>query len=200
MRLILVRHGETECNKRDIWHGWDECALTERGQSQARAVAARLADEPIDVVYSSPSRRAFETATAIAEQHGLIPLIEEGLRERNAGDLEGMAIPDVLAAHPTIWEDRDADLWGWSPPGGETFAKVLARVRESVERLRARHEGQTVVIATHMGPVRVLLCELAGIPIEETYKMSFPSTGMSIFDLEDESPRVVVLNDAAHVS
>lgn len=200
MRLILVRHGETECNKQDIWHGWDDCALTERGQSQARAVAARLVDEPIDVVYSSPSRRAFETATAIAEQHGLTPIVEEGLRERNAGDLEGMAIPDVLAAHPTIWEDRNADLWGWSPPGGETFAQVLARVHESVERLRERHEGQTVAIATHMGPVRVLICELAGIPIAETYTMPFPSTCVSIFDLQDELPRVVTLNDAAHVS
>lgn len=200
MRLILVRHGETECNRQDIWHGWDDCTLTERGRAQAEAVAARLEDEPVDVVYSSPSRRALETASAIARQHGLAPIIDDGLRERNAGEFEGMAIPDVLAAYPTVWEDRDADLWGWSPPGGETFAEVLARVRESVLRLRARHHGETVVVATHMGPVRMLICELAGVPIEETYQMPFPSTCVSIFDLQDESPRVITLNDAAHVS
>lgn len=200
MRLILVRHGETACNRQEIWHGWDECELTERGLSQAEAVADRLAGEHIDAVYSSPSRRAFQTAAAIARPHGLTPIVEEGLRERNAGDFEGMALPEVEAISPTVWADRDADLWGWSPPGGETFAQVLSRVRETVERIRARHEGQTVVVATHMGPVRVLICELAGISIEDTYRMAFPSTCVSVFELENTGPRIVVLSDATHIS
>ncbi len=200
MRLILVRHGETPCNEQDIWHGWDDCELTPRGLAQAKAVAERLADEHVDAVYCSPSRRALQTAVAIAQPHGLIPMVEEGLRERNAGDFEGLAIPEVEAVCPTVWQDRDADLWGWSPPGGETFAQVLRRVQETVERLRERHEGQTVVIATHMGPVRVLICDLAGISIDESYRMPFPSTCVSVFDLGNESPRVIMLNDAAHVS
>src|SRR5579872_5203496 len=119
MRLILVRHGETACNLEDIWHGWDECDLTERGREQAAAVGARLALEPIAAVYSSDVPRALQTARAIASPHGLEPIPEPGLRERNAGDFEGLRMSEVEARYPTVWEDRAADFWGWGPPGGE---------------------------------------------------------------------------------
>lgn len=199
MRLILVRHGQTVCNTDDIWHGWDDCELTEAGLAQAEAVAARLAAEKIDAVYSSDSRRALQTARAIAAVHGLEPIAEPGLRERNAGEYEGIPVPEVVAGRPTIWEERAADYWGWSPPGGETFRQVLDRTRAVVERIKARHEGQTVVIVAHMGPVRVLISELAGMPLDKTYEGPFPSTGVSIFCFEGDQPRVEVLNEATHV-
>ena len=86
MRLILVRHGQTNCNVENVWHGWDDCELTAEGQLQAEAVATRLTGEPIEAVYSSDSRRALQTAAAIAAPHGLHPVPDAGLRERHAGD------------------------------------------------------------------------------------------------------------------
>src|SRR5438270_11029723 len=116
MRLILVRHGETACNLDNTWHGWDDCELTETGLAQARAVGERLANESIDAVYCSDSRRAIQTAQAVAAPHGLEPIPLEGLRERHAGEFEGVLVEEIVAQNPTVWEERAADYWSWSPP------------------------------------------------------------------------------------
>jgi len=200
MRLILVRHGQTTCNVREIWHGWDECELTDVGRQQAEATAARLAGEQIDAIYSSDSTRALQTARIIGSRHGLEPMPERGLRERMAGDFEGLDVANVVALHPNVWEERAADYWGWRPPGGETFREVLARATAVIERLQEAHPRGTVVAVTHMGVTRALITELAGISLAETYNLPFPSTGVSIFTLEDDkAPVVEALNDAAHV-
>jgi alpha-ribazole phosphatase len=199
MRLIVVRHGQTVCNTDSIWHGWDDCELTEVGLSQAEAVASRLAGEPIAAVYSSDIRRALQTAQAIARPHKLQPIPDPGLRERNAGDFEGILVDEVLARHPTVWEERSADYWGWRPPSGEAFREVLERALAVVRRLQERHGSETVVAVTHMGPARVLTSHFAGIPMDRIYEMTFPSTGVSIFSLEGDRAEVELLNDAAHV-
>jgi broad specificity phosphatase PhoE len=199
MRLILVRHGQTACNVDAIWHGWDECELTQDGLAQARAVGARLAKESIAAVYSSPSRRAMQTAEQVAAPHGLKPVPDLGLRERNAGEFEGIAVNEVVARHPTVWEERNADYWNWRPPGGESFQELLDRVLGVVRRLETERAGQTVAIATHMGPVRVLTSYLTGVPLGDTYAMTFPSTGISIFSLDADRVTVEALNDTTHV-
>jgi broad specificity phosphatase PhoE len=200
MRLILVRHGETACNLANIWHGWDDCGLTENGLAQAHAVAARLAIESVDVVYSSDTRRALQTAKAIAGLQGLEPIVDARLRERNAGDYEGRAMAEIVAERPTIWEERNANLWAWGPPGGETFQAVLDRALAAVRDIQNDHFGQTVVLVSHMGTTRALISHLAGIPIEKTFDLQFPSTGVSIFSVDGGAPRVEVLNDARHVT
>lgn len=199
MRLILVRHGQTECNTRDIWHGWDACELTGEGLQQARAVANRLAREKLDVIYSSDSRRALQTAQAVAAPHKLIPVTDPRLRERNAGEYEGLATKEVLTRYPRIWEERAADFWGWSPPSGETYHDVLRRSLNVVERLTAQYPNGTLAIVTHMGPLRVLISHLARIPLEETYQKEIPSTCVTIFSLDGEKVRVESLYDATHV-
>jgi alpha-ribazole phosphatase len=198
MRLILVRHGETACNLEEIWHGWDDCALTEKGQVQARGVGERLASERVAAVYSSDMRRALQTAQAIAAPHGLEPIPDPALRERKAGDFEGLRVSEVVARYPTVWEDRAADFWGWGPPGGETFQQVLDRATGAIERLRREYGEQTVVAVSHMGVVRALISHLAGIPLERTYDLAFPSTGVSIFVARDGSFQPEVLNDVSH--
>jgi broad specificity phosphatase PhoE len=199
MRLILVRHGQTPCNTDNIWHGWDDCELTEVGLAQATAVGARLAAEPIAAIYTSPSRRASQTAEAIGRHHNLDPIPEPDLRERNAGQFEGLRVDYVTASHPTIWQERAADYWSWRPPGGESFRELLNRVSGVVERLERRHPDETVVFVTHMSPVRVLISHLLDVPIEETYQMDFPSTGVSILSLDDTGAQVETLNDAIHI-
>jgi broad specificity phosphatase PhoE len=197
-RIIVVRHGQTRCNIENIWHGWDECDLTEEGSRQAVAVGQRLAVEPISAVYSSPSRRALRTAREVAASHGLHPILEEGLRERNAGAYEGVLVSEVEAQRPTIWEERNADMWHWRPPQGESFQEVLERTLSVVERVRRAHEGETVALATHMGPARVLLSRFTGIPLEQTYQMEFPSTSISIYRFEGDRVQVEAVNDAEH--
>lgn len=200
MRLIVVRHGQTRCNVEEIWHGWDECKLTDAGLQQARSAGERLASEPIAAVYSSPSRRALQTAEAVASHHGLKPIVDPRLRERHAGDFEGVLVEEIVRRHPSIWEERNADYWSWSPPGGESFRQVLGRTVEAVEHMREEHENETVALVTHMGPARVLLSELGHIPMEQTYEMQFPSTGITVFHLNGKESRVETMNDAGHIA
>lgn len=199
-RIIVVRHGQTTCNVNDIWHGWDHCELTETGREQARAVGKRLQSEPIGAIYSSDSRRAQETAAAIAAPHQLLPIVDPGLRERRAGEFEGVPTSEVVGRHPTVWQDRDADYWGWHPPGGETFRQVLDRALQVVDRARREHPGETVVLATHMGVARVLISRLGTIPLADTYRNPFPSTGVTIFAFDDNGGvRAEVINEAGHI-
>lgn len=200
MRLIVIRHGQTACNVENVWHGWDECELTDEGLAQARSAGERLASEPITAVYSSPSRRALQTAEAVATPHGLTPITDPGLRERHAGEFEGVVVEEIERRHPTIWDDRNADYWNWRPPGGETFRQVLERTLAVVDRIRARHEGETVTLVTHMGPARFLLSELGHIPMEQTYEIEFPSTGITVFQLDGNQSSVEMMNDAGHVA
>jgi broad specificity phosphatase PhoE len=200
MRLILVRHGQTTCNVREIWHGWDECELTDTGRQQAEAAANRLASEKIDAIVSSDSPRALQTAGIIAARHGLVPEPEPGLRERMAGEFEGLGLADVIARHPTVWKERAADYWGWRPPGGESFQEVLERAGGVIDRLRREYPRGIVVVVTHMGVTRALITRLAGISLADTYGLEFPSTGVSIFSLDEgKKPVVEALNDVAHI-
>lgn len=198
MRLILVRHGQTICNIVETWHGWDDCELTEVGQRQAESVAKRLHAEPVVAVYSSDSRRALQTAEAIGRDRGLVPITNPDFRERSPGDLEGKSTEWISAEYPAIWEQREADYWGWRPPGGEHFRQVLERTLRGLDEIRAAHPEDTVVLVGHMGTVRVLISHLLDIPIEQTYEMEFPSTGVSILRFEPDRINVEVLNDGAH--
>lgn len=199
MRLVLVRHGQTSCNVQNIWHGWDQCELTAEGRSQASSVAARLAAEPIAAVYSSDSRRALQTAAAIAASHGLEPIPEVDLRERHAGAFEGLVLDEIVQRYPTVWQERDADLWGWAPPDGEPLQAVLARSLAVVNRVAARHPHDTVVVVSHMSTVRALLSHLGHVPLADTYALPFPSTGVTVISIEHDESRLEVLNDASHV-
>jgi broad specificity phosphatase PhoE len=105
----------------------------------------------------------------------------------------------VLAIRPQVWDERSSDFWGWSPPGGETLHEVLDRVLEGIARIRKQYPFGTVVVATHMNPVRTLISHYTRMPLEATYEMPFPSTGVTIFDFDGDAVRAEVLNSDDHV-
>lgn len=200
MRLIVVRHGQTACNVSDTWHGWHDCPLTDTGRAQAEATADRLAGEHIDVIYSSDTQRARETAQAIARRHDLEVHTDPDLRERHIGEFEGLTTAQVQERYPELYESRPRDYWGWRPPGGETFTEMLERVGRAIDRIYRKHPDETVVVVTHMGGVRLLLHHLGGITLEETYAMEFPSTAITIARIDDEGAILEAINDAEHIA
>ena len=101
MKIYLVRHGETEWNRTNRFQGISDISLNARGKAQAEALAQALKDEPIDVVYSSPLTRARETAQAIRQFHPSSRYFEEeGLKEMDLGDFEGMAASGWAKQYP----------------------------------------------------------------------------------------------------
>ena len=167
-RIILARHGETDWNLERRWQGHSDRPLNEAGRAQAEALAEQLAGEPIAAVYSSDLVRAHETARIVAARLGLDVVAVPGLRERRFGSWEGLRDVEV--------EHRFPGAHG--PPDGETREEMLQRVLASLEAIAAAHDGQTVLVVCHGGPIRAAL-------LHHAHPLSEERTGnCSVFDLE----------------
>jgi broad specificity phosphatase PhoE len=165
--LLLVRHGHVADNTRgDAARlcGWADPPLTPLGRAQATRVAAHLAAARCsDALYTSPSARAHETATAIGHRLGLRPRLRLALREIHCGRLEGRLLADVRRDHPELWARnlaQEDDDFRW--PGGESYRAFRARVLAGLGRIAAAHPGQRVVVVTHTGVITQALGALGG--------------------------------------
>lgn len=156
-RLLIARHGETEDNAAHRWQGWNDSALTERGELQAVALGRRLATEHLAALYSSDLGRTLRTAAlASGEGQKLVPIADPGLRERNAGAFSGLMLDELQAHFPREMEQRRGTEADWAPPQGESLRQVLGRVMHVLDRIGSLYAGQTVAIVTHGGVIRVL--------------------------------------------
>ena len=153
-RLLLARHGETDWNRNHRWQGFTGPPLNELGREQAEALAASL--DPVDVIYSSDSERARETALPAARRFNLDVIEDIRLRESNFGEWEGLTRPEINARYPDAFTQWDACDVVEPPPGGETDVAMAARVIEAVTEIGSRHPGKTVLVVTSGGPIRVV--------------------------------------------
>jgi len=156
-RLLLLRHGQTELSAHRRYSGRGNPELTELGRGQAAAAANYLAQRGgIGAVISSPLQRAYDTAAAAAKALGLDITIDDDLIETDFGAWEGLTFAEAA--------ERDSDLhrrWlrdtGTAPPGGESFDHVLERVYQARDRIVAGHQGATVLVVSHVTPIKMLL-------------------------------------------
>src|SRR5690349_8892340 len=151
---ILLRHGDTRLSPEHRFSGLRDLPLSAVGTRQAKAAAGRLATgAPIDAVVSSPLRRAVATAAIAAGELGLAAVIDDDLRETDFGDWEGFTLAEIQQRWPTAaaaWR-RDPER---APPGGESFADTAHRVDRACDRLLRDHGGQTVLVVSHITPIR----------------------------------------------
>lgn len=155
-RLIAVRHGETAWNADSRLQGQLDIALNETGLWQARRVAQALEEEPITAIYASDLARAWQTAQAISQAHGIEVTADTGLRERAFGLFEGRTFAEIDAELPEqarLWRTRDPEFM---PEGGESLLTFRERVTGTAARLAARHPGELVVMVAHGGVMDVL--------------------------------------------
>jgi broad specificity phosphatase PhoE len=151
--IVLVRHGETDWNREHRFQGRADQPLNEAGRQQARELAELLRDEPVTAMYTSPLRRASETADIVAARLGLEAKRLEALREIDVGAWEGLSVEEVKHRFP---ERADVD-WrsGWE--NGETYEELSTRVVPALRGLAARHPGGHILGVTHAGPIRAAL-------------------------------------------
>ena len=156
--IVMVRHGETDWNRERRFQGRADQPLNEAGRGQARELAELLRDEPVSAVYTSPLRRARETAEILAEDFGLRPQPLDALLEIDVGAWEGLTIDEVRAAYP----GRADEDWrsGWDE--GETYDELSRRVLPALVELGTKHEGGHVLAVTHAGPLRAVIAASHG--------------------------------------
>ncbi|MDG4765050.1 bifunctional RNase H/acid phosphatase [Solwaraspora sp. WMMD406] len=202
-RLILVRHGETGMNKQSRYSGRGDVPLSEQGVAQAVAAAARIAviRAKVDAIVCSPLVRCVDTARAIAAEVGH-PTVrtEADLIECDFGDWEGRTFAEVRERWP-------AELTSWlastelAPPGGESFAQVAGRVRRVVRELLGAYRGKTVVVVSHVSPLKIILRDALGAGDALLHRLYLDPTGISVIDTwPDGGVAVRTVNDTAHLA
>ncbi|WP_326556564.1 bifunctional RNase H/acid phosphatase [Micromonospora sp. NBC_01796] len=202
-RLLLVRHGETERTAERRYSGRGDVPLSERGLAQARATAARVAGlaPSAAVVVSSPLSRCTATAAIIAEQLGGKPVgIEPDLIECDFGRWEGHTFAEVQERWP-----GEMDAWlaspAVAPPGGESFRAVTGRVRRAQSALLAAYPGETVVVVSHVSPLKILLRDALAAGDAFLHRLYLEPAGLSIVDFwPDGGVAVRTVNDTAHLT
>ena len=180
VRLLLVRHGEPEPSAHGRCYGKLDVALSDRGREQMKQTARELAAAPVAAIYSSPRRRARQSAHIIADVHGLPLIVEDRLSELDFGDFEGLTYDQVAARDPEFyraWMDRPTEV---TFPGGESFDIMRTRVIAALERIRELHRNQTVAVVTHGGVNRIILAEDLGIPAHRIFRLDQSYGGLSV--------------------
>ncbi len=198
LRLFLLRHGETQWNRERRYQGCVDVRLCPEGVAQAEAVSLALAERPLAAIYSSPLRRALETAEAIAAPHRLPVRIDAAFREICHGLWEGLTAGEVRARFPDL-----SAQWRVTPetvtmPEGESVKEVRARVLDGLERLRANHDGETVCLVAHGTPVRLLILEALGVTPERLWVLHCPPAGLSELEFNSGSATLRRLNVVNH--
>ncbi|MET9557077.1 bifunctional RNase H/acid phosphatase [Streptomyces sp. NPDC006645] len=201
--FVLLRHGETALTpeKRFSGSGGSDPELSAVGRRQADAVATALAARgTIQAVVSSPLRRCRETAGAVATRLGLEVSVEDGLRETDFGAWEGMTFAEVRERYAD-----DLSAWLASPDvaptgGGESFTSVATRVAAARDALLARHPARTVLVVTHVTPVKTLVRLALGAPPESLFRMELSAASLSaVAYYADGNASVRLLNDTSHL-
>ncbi|MFI9752307.1 bifunctional RNase H/acid phosphatase [Streptomyces collinus] len=201
--FVLLRHGETPLTpqKRFSGSGGTDPSLSGTGREQAERAAAMLARRgTIQAVVSSPLARTRETAGIVAARLGLDVGIDDGLRETDFGAWEGLTFAEVRERHPD-----DLNAWLASPDaeptgGGESFAATATRLAATRDRLVAAHAGRTVLLVTHVTPIKTLVRLALGAPPESLFRMELSAASLSVVAYyADGNASVRLLNDTSHL-
>lgn len=199
MRLILVRHGETEHNRGRLTLGRADVPLNERGRAQARAVAGSFTHAPA-AIYASPLARAFETARVIGAATGVDVAIEQDLVEMDVGAMEHLTGAELRERYPEFlrsWLSSDAA--DARMPGGETLREVQDRTWPALERMRAAHPDGEVVAVTHNFVILTAVCRALNLPLAEFRRIRHGLASRTVIDMRDSGATLIQLNDHAHL-
>ena len=199
MRLLLVRHAETAWNRERRYQGRTDTSLSEAGLVQAERAARAMAASGLAAVYSSPLRRARDTAAAIAKPHGLDVRVAEAFGEIHFGRWEGLTLDEARALDPAFydkWLDAPDAL---VPPGGESLTDLRARALGGLAAMRGEHGEATVCLVTHAMVARVLILEALGLPLDRMWSVAVSATGISELEFRDDWTALHRMNTRMHL-
>jgi phosphoserine phosphatase len=200
IRLYIVRHGTTVWNKETRYQGQTDVPLSEEGQEQAELLAQRFSDEPLAAIYSSPLKRAFDTAQAIARPHNLEVKSLEGMREIGFGDWEGKAYTHVRQQY-----SEELRNWIHNPlenkiPNGETLPDLKIRVENALAEILAAHPEGRIVLVAHSGTIRMLFCCLLKMDLSAFWRIMQFNGAVNQIEFRNSIPTVFTMNATEHMN
>jgi len=186
--LVLLRHGQSEYNKKNIFTGWLDVDLSEEGRFEARAAGERLKDYGFDVVFTSALKRAKDTALIVLGEKRPRFICDAALNERRYGELEGKNKDEVRA----LFGAEQVQIWRRSlherPPGGESLADTCDRVIPYYEQeIKPKvAQGQTVLVSAHGNSLRALVMYLENLSPSEVLSLEIPTGVPIIYEFDDQ--------------
>jgi phosphoserine phosphatase len=197
VRLYVIRHGETEWNKGEVFRGRKDVPLNEVGRQQAEKVGGYFTARPVGRIVSSPLTRAVSTAQPIARVSGVAVETLEEFTDMNFGIWEGFPLRDVERLHPF-----DLNTWKTAPDklcleGAETLAMVRERVRKGLERIAVR-ENEAIAVVTHRVICKVLVLSCLGIGNDHFWDMKYDPASITLLERQNARYTLIFSNDTCH--
>ena len=199
MRLILVRHGQTEWNANGRYQGQSNVALSELGRRQAECLAAGFPVQGLDAIYSSDLDRARETAECVGRKFGVPVRPEPAFRELSFGDWEGLTYQEIS----TRWPEEANKLFTAPDelkiPNGETFQDLQKHKKKKIDALCKEHADKNVAVFAHGAINKTILSGLMHIPLHYLWSIRQDNTAVNILRLDDGYVMVELINSTSHL-
>ncbi|RTZ60565.1 MAG: histidine phosphatase family protein [Gammaproteobacteria bacterium] len=197
--LYVIRHAESQWNPIGRYQGLLDPDLSERGEKQAKLLALELQNKGIELIYTSPLKRTKRTAQIVAQTLG-VPLIEDRrVIEIDHGVWSGKLVEEVKKEFPEMFETWIKEPWKVDFPQGENLLKVYERVKNFVEEIKQKHQGQTVAVVSHTVPIRALYCAALELPIERFWSFGCDNASYSVIKFEEDRTTLHKLNVTSHL-
>jgi probable phosphoglycerate mutase len=201
MRLILIRHAETEHNRDNRVQGRADNPLSEVGVRQAAALAAALRGQEIAAVVSSPLQRAQSTARAVADAVGVSLVTEPDLVEMHVGEMEGISTTEMRERYADFLKEWATEHGATLPlPGGESLVEVQERAWAVVQRLRERYAEQTLALVSHNFVLGCLITRSLGLPVHAFRRFRLSVASATTLNFRADRTMLVQLNDTCHLA
>ncbi|UCG83866.1 MAG: histidine phosphatase family protein [Dehalococcoidia bacterium] len=209
MRLVLVRHGETDWNRARRIQGISDLEMNETGREQAEALARALRDEKVEAIYTSPLKRARDTAHAIGRHHQVEIVTLFGLRELDAGEVDGLTYKEMATQYGDFLEKWMSDCSSVRPPGGCTLPELQEQVWSAIEEILKRQlprennkqkDNEGVVLAvTHFFPILSIISRAIGLDLSECRRLRLDLASLCTLDFNPSRTVLVSFNDTCHL-
>ena len=193
--IVFLRHGQTDFPTDRIY--CDDVInpeLNERGLMQADSAASSLKDQNIQKIYCSPAKRTRMTAQKVVDITGAeLEIVPEWV-ERRFGQWEGMYFKEIEEVYPEEYLKWKRDMVNYTPENGETITDVKDRLAKSLDLITKRHTSEKILIVTHVGPIRISLCEAMSIPLTNYRQIRVDYASMSRVDYGETRNNLIFLN------
>jgi alpha-ribazole phosphatase len=196
LKLFLVRHGQTDLNKVRRYQGRIDVPLNETGIGQAQKLALRLSSEPFDKIYASPLVRAQETAKTIHNGRNIDIVSLPELVEMDFGKLEGKTYKEIIEIFP----DWNPAVFDFIFAGGENLESLAIRMQSFVDMLKELDDDSNVLVVTHSGCLRIILCLLLDIDINKWWQFKIDVASLTVVDNVMQGAVLTLLNDTSHLN
>jgi phosphoserine phosphatase len=197
-KLILARHGETMWNVEKVFRGRADVSLDELGIRQAELLGKYLSSWRLEAIYSSPVKRALDTASIIARCQNIAVHIADGLTDFDFGEWQSLPEQEVMSLYPALFDEWHSNPHTVRMPGGESLEGVRKRAIEVVNNVLSKHQG-SVALVSHRVVIKVLICYLLGLDNSHFRNINQDVGGITIFDYMDGRFVLTRHNDTSHL-